>query len=53
MKLPTNYYRRLNVAEENEIEIEVEEVTMVELPEEELEFEDTEDGGAVVKMENM
>jgi type I restriction-modification system DNA methylase subunit len=53
MKLPTNYYRRLNVAEENEIEIEVEEVTMVELPEEELDFEDTEDGGAVVKMEKI
>jgi len=42
------------VAEENEIEIEVEEVTMVELPEEdELEFEDTEDGGAMVRMETM
>lgn len=42
------------MAEENEIEIEVEEVTMVELPEEdELEFEDTEDGGAMVRMETM
>tara|TARA_R110002110_G_scaffold239746_1_gene455778 strand:- start:1552 stop:4149 length:2598 start_codon:yes stop_codon:yes gene_type:complete len=42
------------VAEENEIEIEVEEVTMVELPEEEeLEVEDTEDGGAMVRMETI
>ena len=37
-----------------EIEIEVEEVTMVELPEEEeLEVEDTEDGGAMVRMETV
>ena len=37
-----------------EIEVEVEEVTMVELPEEEeLEVEDTEDGGAMVRMETV
>ncbi|MGY8791938.1 MAG: hypothetical protein ACKVKR_16920, partial [Pseudomonadales bacterium] len=41
------------MAEENEIEVEIEEMTMVEIPEEELEFEDTEDGGAVVMMEKV
>ena len=36
----------------DELEVEVEqEITMVEIPEEELDFEDTEDGGAVVMME--
>jgi len=53
MKSPTEYYRKLNVAEEKEIEVEIQEITMVEIPEEELEFEDTEDGGAVVMMEKI
>ena len=38
----------------DELEVEVEqEITMVEIPEEELDFEDTEDGGAVVMMEKI
>ena len=42
------------MAEENEIDVEIEEITIVELPEEdELEVEDTEDGGAMVRMETM
>ena len=38
---------------EEEIEVVKEEVTMIELPEESLEVEDTEDGGAMIKMESV
>ena len=38
---------------EEEIEVVKEEVTMIELPEESLEVEDTEDGGAMIKMESI
>jgi len=41
------------VAEENELEVEIEQMTMIEIPDEELEFEDTADGGAVVMMEKI
>tara|TARA_R110000751_G_scaffold77653_1_gene156468 strand:- start:4207 stop:6768 length:2562 start_codon:yes stop_codon:yes gene_type:complete len=36
-----------------EVEVEVEETTMIELPIEELEVEDTEDGGAFIRMESV
>ena len=38
---------------EEEIEVVKEEVTMIELPEESLEVEDTADGGAMIKMESI
>ena len=41
------------MAEENELEVEIEQMTMIEIPDEELEFEDTADGGAVVMMEKI
>ena len=38
---------------EEEIEVVKEEMTMIELPEESLEVEDTADGGAMIKMESI